>query len=181
MALSKLKAVPLTLAQANHYVGLLHRHHKPCTGHRFSIGCMNEQFKIVGVCIAGRPVSSSTNQEWVLEVSRIATDGTPNACSFLYGAAARAAKALGYVSIQTFILESEPGTSLRASGWRNVSKTRARGANFHVRPHKKDNSKRIVDTLGVKTKWVRELNETEIHPIKELMVDYEDKEMNEWL
>ena len=56
-----------------------------------------------------------------------------------------------------------------------------RGANFHVRPHKKDNSKRIVDTLGVKTKWVRELNETEIHPIKELMVDYEDKEMNEWL
>ena len=83
MALSKLKAVPLTLAQANHYVGLLHRHHKPCTGHRFSIGCMNEQFKIVGVCIAGRPVSSSTNQEWVLEVSRIATDGTPNACSFL--------------------------------------------------------------------------------------------------
>ena len=180
MALSKLKAVPLTLAQANEFVSLLHRHHKPCVGHRFSIGCMDESGKIVGVCIAGRPVSSSTNQEWVLEVSRLATDSTPNACSFLYGAAAKAAKALGYVSIQTFILESEPGTSLRASGWKRVSKTRKQ-SNFHVRPHKKDKSKRVIDTLGVKTKWVRELNETEIVPIKELIPSYEDKEMNEWL
>jgi hypothetical protein len=181
MALSKLKAIPLTLAQANHYVSLLHRHHKPCVGHRFSIGCMNDENNIVGVCIAGRPVSSSTNQEWVIEVSRLATDGTPNACSFLYGAAAKAAKALGYVSIQTFILESEPGTSLRASGWRNVSKTSKRGANFHIRPNKKDRAKRIVDTLGIKTKWVRELNNTDILSIKEMMVGYEDKEMNQWL
>lgn len=47
----------------------------------------------------------------------MATDGTPNVCSFLYGRAARAARAMGYRKIQTYILDSEPGTSLRAAGW----------------------------------------------------------------
>mgnify|MGYP003131465257 FL=1 len=180
MALSNLRAVPLTLAQANHYVSILHRHHKPCVGHKFSIGCINDDHKIVGVCIAGRPVSASTNQEWVLEVSRLATDSTPNACSFLYGAAARAAKALGYVSIQTFILESEPGTSLRASGWKSTHKTRG-SSSFHKGRRDDDTSIRVIDTLGSKTKWVRELNNTQIKPINEMMVGFEDKEMNEWL
>ncbi len=54
------------------------------------------------------------------EVTRLCTDGTKDACSFLYGAAARAAFALGFRRIGTYILASEPGTSLTAAGWRLI-------------------------------------------------------------
>jgi hypothetical protein len=111
-----LKVKPLTLKQANEHVAALHRHHKPARGHRFSLGCFEGE-KLVGACIVGRPVARMTNQYSVAEVIRLVTDGTKNACSILYAAAARAARAMGFDQIQTFILESEPGTSLRASGW----------------------------------------------------------------
>jgi hypothetical protein len=55
-----------------------------------------------------------------LEVTRLATDGTRNACSFLYGAAARAAFALGYKRIGTYILDTEPGSTLKAAGWKLI-------------------------------------------------------------
>ncbi len=41
----------------------------------------------------------------------------------LYSAAARAAKAMGFLKIQTYILETETGTSLKASGWKLEGKT----------------------------------------------------------
>jgi hypothetical protein len=72
---------------------------------------------LIGAVIVGRPVARRVNHQTTLEVTRLVTDGSPNACSFLYGAAARAAKALGYDKIQTYILESELGTSLVAAGW----------------------------------------------------------------
>ena len=53
----------------------------------------------------------------VNELTRLCTNGAKNACSFLYGAAARAAAAMGYKRIITYTLESENGASLRASGW----------------------------------------------------------------
>jgi hypothetical protein len=104
------------LAEANAFVSKHHRHHKPAVGHRFSLGAFADG-KIVGVAIVGRPVSRHYPPSTTLEVTRLATDGTKNACSALYGAAARAGKALGYARIQTYTLETEPGTSLRASGW----------------------------------------------------------------
>ena len=58
-----------------------------------------------------------TNQRTVVEVTRLVTDGTKNACSILYAAAARGAKELGYERIQTFLLATEPGTSVLAAGW----------------------------------------------------------------
>ena len=61
-----------------------------------------------------------------IEVTRVATDGCPNACSALYGAAWRAAKALGYERLGTYTLASEPGTSLRAAGWQQVRMVRGR-------------------------------------------------------
>lgn len=93
-----------------------HRHHQPVVGHRFSIGAEHDG-KLVGVAIVGRPVSRRTDQKFVAEVTRLCTDGTRNACSFLYGACARIAGALGFIQIQTFILEQETGSSLRAAGW----------------------------------------------------------------
>ena len=65
----------------------------------------------------GRPVARAIDQWNTVEVTRLCADGTRNACSFLYGACKRAAKALGYSRIITYILESEDGTSLKASGW----------------------------------------------------------------
>jgi len=108
--------VPMELRDANEFVATYHRHHKPVQGHRFSIGA-NKDGKLVGVAIIGRPVARMTNPREVLEITRLCTDGTSNACSFWYSASARVGKALGYKKIQTFILETEIGTSLQASGW----------------------------------------------------------------
>jgi hypothetical protein len=107
------------LDEANAFVVSLHRHHKPVVGHLFSIGASFEG-KIVVVAIIGRPVARMRDDGRTAEVTRLCTDGTKNACSFLYGAAARAAFALGFKRIGTYILASEPGTSLTGAGWRLI-------------------------------------------------------------
>ena len=106
----------IELRDANEFVAHHHRHHKPVAGHRFSIAAVTHT-GIVGVIIVGRPVARHADQHTTVEVTRLCTDGTANACSFLYAAAARAAKALGYKRIQTFILDSETGVTLKAAGW----------------------------------------------------------------
>lgn len=107
---------PCELRDANAFIERLHRHHKKVVGHRFSLSAWKNS-KMVGVACVGRPVARMTNQREVLEVTRLCTDGTRNACSALYGAASRVGKEMGYLKIQTFILKSESGVSLRASGW----------------------------------------------------------------
>lgn len=107
---------PVSLNEANTFVAVHHRHHKPVRGHKFSLGCMVGDH-LVGVAIIGRPVSRYLDDGMTLEVNRLCTDGTRNACSFLYGAAARAAKTMGYKKIITYILDTESGVSLRAAGW----------------------------------------------------------------
>ena len=116
-----LDIVPVSLAEANKFVEEYHRHHKPVVGHKFSIGVANGT-KIVGVCIVGRPISRYLDDGFTLEVTRCCTDGTPNACSMLYAAAWRAARAKGYKKIITYILESENGASLKASGYKCIGK-----------------------------------------------------------
>ena len=90
-----LRLRPISLRDANEYVRQHHRHHKPVAGHKFSIGCEADD-ELVGVIIAGRPVSRYLDDGFTLEVTRLCTNGAKNACSFLYGAAARAAAAMGY-------------------------------------------------------------------------------------
>ena len=109
------------LDDANAFVAAWHRHHRPVVGHLFSLGASLDG-KIVGVAIVGRPVARMRDDGVTAEVTRLCTDGTRNACSFLYGAAARAAFALGFKRIGTYILASEPGTSLTAAGWRLIGK-----------------------------------------------------------
>jgi len=106
----------MTLKAANAYVSERHRHHKPSTGHKFSIGLSANNI-LIGVAICGRPVARGSDNGFTLEVSRLCTDGSNNACSKLYGACARIAKEMGYKKIQTYVLQSELGTSLKASGW----------------------------------------------------------------
>lgn len=113
-----LKIRPCTLKTANEFVQLYHRHHKPTTGHKFSIACYDNN-KLVGVAICGRPVSRHLDNGLTLEINRLCTDGTYNACSKLYGACKRIAKEMGYNKIITYILKSENGASLKASGYTN--------------------------------------------------------------
>ena len=111
-----LTLVPVSLKEANAFVAANHRHHKPVTGHKFSIGCKAEG-RLVGVAIVGRPVSRYLDDGLTLEVNRLCTTGEKNACSMLYAAAARAAKAIGYRRIITYTLDTEDGASIRAAGW----------------------------------------------------------------
>lgn len=116
--MSRLYVVPLELAEANQFVRILHRHHDPLPAHRFSLGAIDGDGVVRGAAICSRPAARALSSRDVLEVARLVTDGTPNACSVLYGAAARAAKDQGYLRVQTYILSGEQGTSLRAAGWR---------------------------------------------------------------
>lgn len=112
--------VPIELREANVLVARWHRHHKPVQGHRFSIGLTDADGAWHGAAIVGRPVARlAGSPRKVLEVTRLVTDGSRNGCSMLYATAARAGKALGYERIQTYILDTELGTSLRAAGWLN--------------------------------------------------------------
>lgn len=113
-----LRLVPISLKDANAYVSKHHRHHGPTVGHKFSIACADTQGNIVGVAIVGRPVSRVLDDKYTLEVNRLCTDGTRNACSMLYSAAWRAARAMGYRKIITYTLESETGKSLKSAGWK---------------------------------------------------------------
>ena len=108
----------MALKEANAFVSEYHRHHGPVTGHRFSLGCVRREDQgLCGVAIVGSPLARKINDETTVEVLRLCTDGTPNACSVLYGACMRAARALGYQRIITYSLDDEPGSSLRAAGW----------------------------------------------------------------
>ena len=129
----KLSTIPIDLKEANAFVAEYHRHHKPVVGHKFSIGAALGD-EIVGVVIVGRPVSRHRDDGMTLEVTRLCTDGTRNACSFLYGAAARAAFALGYQRIGTYILKSEPGVSLTAAGWKMIGETPGKSWSVPSRP-----------------------------------------------
>jgi hypothetical protein len=115
--MSSLQIVPMTLIEANAFVALHHRHHQPVPGAKFCIGASDGE-RIVGVAIVGRPVARMADDGWTLEVCRVATDGTRNANSCLYGACRRACFALGYGRLITYTLPSEGGASLRAAGWR---------------------------------------------------------------
>jgi len=129
---ARLRKVPVTLAEANAFVAERHRHHKPVPYHKFSIGAVKGE-RLVGVVIVGRPVARLRDDGETLEVTRLCTDGTRNACSFLYGAAARAAFALGYRRIGTYTLPDEGGASLRASGWKLIGE---RGGGGWARPNR---------------------------------------------
>lgn len=107
---------PISIANANKFVEQFHRHHGKKTGCRFAIAVYENEI-LHGVAICSNPVGRNADDGVTLEVARLCTDGKTNACSMLYGACARIAKNMGFKKIQTYILASEPGTSLKASGW----------------------------------------------------------------
>jgi hypothetical protein len=126
--------VPCELDDANAFVTAQHRHHPAVVGHKFSIAVVDESSVIRGVAIIGRPVARRNDDGFTLEVTRCCTDGTKNAASALYGAARRASFALGYRKLITYTLKTEPGTSLRAAGWKVVGEVKGRSWSVPSRP-----------------------------------------------
>lgn len=114
-----LQLAPIGLREANAWVDLMHRHHEPVGGHKFSVSVLGEEGTLVGVGIAGRPKAKPLQANGYIEIVRVATDGTPNAPSMIYGSLRGAAVRLGYPAhkVITYTLDSEPGTSLLAAGF----------------------------------------------------------------
>lgn len=129
----KLTIVPLDLDEANALVEQWHRHHKPIKFHAYSIGVAQGD-RVCGAAIVNRPVARMLCDGWTLEVARCVTDGTPNACSALYAACWRVARAMGYRKLITYILASESGVSVSAAGWKNVGQVSGRSWDTPSRP-----------------------------------------------
>lgn len=133
--MQRLVIVPTRLGEANEFVRRHHRHHPPVVGHKFSLALFDIQSEtICGVAIVGRPIARGYDDGMTLEVTRVATDGTPNACSMLYGATRRATFALGYRRLITYTLQSEGGSSLRGSGWKVIGQVKGRSWSCVSRP-----------------------------------------------
>lgn len=112
-----LTIVPVTQSSAKKFIWKHHRHNIPSITAVFCVGLTNGDGELVGVAMAGLPKARLLMDGTTLEVTRVAVDGTKNANSCLYGACARAAKALGYKRVLTYTLPNETGSSLRAAGW----------------------------------------------------------------
>lgn len=138
---------PITLREARRFVDLYHRHHRAPQGGKFAIG-LQSAGEIIGVVIVGRPVSKVRDDGYTAEVTRCCVrPGYPNGCSMLYGAAWRAARAMGYQRCITYTLAEEAGTSLRAANYRLIGERRGYTWNSPSRPR--------VDThpTGQKVLW----------------------------
>ena len=123
------------IREANEFVAKYHRHSLPTVGGKWAIGAAVDS-KLVGVAIAGRPVARRLDDGKTLEVLRVCTDGTANACSFLYGRVARIARLMGYSRIITYTLQDESGASLKAVGGRIVGEVKPKEWSVPSRPRK---------------------------------------------
>ena len=151
---SGLKVKPIDLRAANDFVRRIHRHSRPTAGHKFSVSVVDETGAVRGVAIVGRPVSPKLDDGDAAEILRLCTDGAPNACSMLYGAARRAARAMGHHPVYTYTLPEEGGASLRAAGFR-LDKEDAGGSAsmWHNRPGR--TTQPVGDDLvGGKWRWI---------------------------
>src|SRR5690606_32744753 len=110
-----LHLVPVRSREAKDFVRTWHRHHPPPAEQIFAVGAADERGTLRAVAIVGRPVARHLDDGATLEVTRTASDGARNANSLLYGAAWRAAKALGYRRLITYTQDGESGASLRGA------------------------------------------------------------------
>lgn len=148
---SKPSIAPCTVKAAKKIVKEWHRHLPDLQGGLFAAMCVDPAGECVGVAVAGNPARVWQKQA-KLVISRVATAGYENACSMLYGALCRAAKALGYREVWTYTMPHEPGTSLRAAGFEDMGLT-DQDADWD-RPSR---SRKPPKVEGPKRRWRRKL------------------------
>ncbi len=127
-----LRVVPVSDAEARAFTRMWHRHHGHVlpAGCKFRAGVADELDILRGVAITGRPGGRGNQDGTTVEVTRCTTDGTKNACTMLYGASARTAKAQGWRRIITYTQEGESGASLKAAGFVLVAEREPRTDHF---------------------------------------------------
>lgn len=87
---------PISLKTACEFVSENHRHNLPPQGHKFSVA-LEQDGKLIGVVIVGRPIARHNDDGYTAEVTRCCVlSGFPGANSKLYAAAWRAVKGMGY-------------------------------------------------------------------------------------
>ena len=145
-----IRIAPCTVKAATKKVREWHRHLPDIQGGLFAAQVVNGD-ECVGVAIAGNP-SRVWQGQAKLVIQRVATTGHENACSALYGALCRAAKALGYREVWTYTLPEEPGTSLRAAGFMDMGLT---DGGEWSRPSR---SRRAATRPDRKRRWLRQLS-----------------------
>ncbi|MFZ3557215.1 XF1762 family protein [Streptomyces sp. BH055] len=144
----RLHLVPLRQKQAKEFVAQWHRHHGPPAGAVFTVGAADQSGVLRAVAIVGRPVARHFDDGQTLEVTRTATDRVRNANSLLYGACWRAAQALGYARLITYMQDGETGASLRGAGWRVIAQRPPRGGwNCASRPRTARGTEHVARTL----------------------------------
>ncbi len=127
---------PISLAAANSFVVAWHRHSGQVIGHLWSHGLFGADLTLHGVAIVGRPVARALDDGATVEVTRLATDGTRNACSRLYAAAVREARRRGYRRVVTYTLATETGASVRAAGFSRTAAVPGREWTTPTRPRR---------------------------------------------
>lgn len=150
-----LVAVPMDLTEANAFVERLHRHHAPVRRDKYRIGCADENGVLHGVVQVGNPVARRLADGQTLEVLRCCSDGEYNVCSFLYSRAARVAKELGYKKIITYILQSETGITLKASGW-HLEDDNCGGGSWDTPSRRREVAPAQISLFGEKPKYPTE-------------------------
>jgi hypothetical protein len=145
----------IPIRKGNAFVVKHHRHHDKVVGAILCLGLFRGN-ELIGVAMIGRPSARHTDNGLVAEVTRLCVlDGQPNACSKLYGAAARMAKDMGLSKIITFILESESGISLKASGW-ILEETKCGGKKWTGKYSGKVRTDEHLDLFGSRKKYPNE-------------------------
>jgi len=121
--------VPMTFKRACEFIALNHRTHKPPIGHKFSLGALDDtEAKLHGVVIVSRPIARAFDDGLTAEVTRTCTDGFKNVNSFLYAAAWRVCREMGYVKLITYTQAGESGVSLKAAGWTVIAERNPRSS-----------------------------------------------------
>ena len=149
MSNPQLQLRPIGTREASAVVKRMHRHLPRVVGGLFAVACYDHD-ELVGVGVASLPKARMARDGFTVEISRVATDGHRNACSRIYGALCRACAAIGVRRVVTFTRLDEPGTSLRASGFRQVGTTREQSWDRPSRP-RNANASQVI-------KWERCLN-----------------------
>jgi len=143
-------------ASAKRFIAQHHAHCRVPVAWRFHTGIYNGR-TLLGVAVVGNPVAPALNSRGILEVNRLCVRRDTaaalrwNAASMLYGWCAREAARQGWQKIITYTRADEPGTSLRASGWRKECRVKGRG--WHSARRARSNTNSWID----KIRWARDL------------------------
>lgn len=151
-----MRIIPITLREADSLIRTWHRdhrHHLPVKAHRFSLGLLDGGDRLVGAVIVGIPMARLTDRHQIAEVTRLAANGTPNACSKLLAAASKATAAQGYARLQMFVEPTERTAPafLKAAGFRLDGRS---SGNQWSHERNGDTRSRRASSAGPKDRWV---------------------------